>query len=109
MTYAEALAWTYGLEAPVVLAAGWLWGCSLVRSGLAALAASAVTHPIAWSIAVAMPADVYESWGWHAIEAVVCGVEAVVLGRIMLLSACRAWPLSIAANGLSAVVGRYVF
>ncbi|OAN47436.1 hypothetical protein A6A04_20365 [Paramagnetospirillum marisnigri] len=45
----------------------------------------------------------------NAIEAVVCGVEAVVLGRIMLLSAHRAWPLSIAANGFSAMVGRYVF
>ncbi|MGE5504644.1 MAG: hypothetical protein ACM31L_09500 [Actinomycetota bacterium] len=109
MIYAEALAWTYAIEVPVVVAAGALWGCGVRRSAVAAVLASGVTHPVAWSVALAMPMEAYYRWGWHIIEATVCAVEAVVLGRFMRLPGKRSWPLSIVANGLSALAGRYLF
>jgi hypothetical protein len=108
LTYVDALAWTLILETPVALAAGKFWDRGLGRSLIAALVASGVTHPVAWRLALAMPAPDYQAWGWHAIEGGVCCVEAVILGRIMRLPAKRAWPLSIVANSVSALAGRFV-
>jgi hypothetical protein len=108
VTYIDALAWTYILETPVVLGLGRLWGCGLGRSLLAALIASGWTHPVVWVLALAMPIADYATWGWYALEAGVCCVEAVILGRIMLFSPRRAWPLSILANSVSAFTGRYL-
>ncbi|WP_146747802.1 hypothetical protein [Paramagnetospirillum kuznetsovii] len=105
MTYPEALAWTLILETPVVLVAALRWRCGIARAFLAALAASGVTHPVAWSMAMAMPYSDYITWGWYAIEAAVCCVEAFILGSIMRLSTGRKWGLSILANSVSAFAG----
>jgi hypothetical protein len=107
MTYPEALIWTYVLETPVVMAAGWFLRREIRRAVLAALLASSLSHPLAWWVATSMsPED--SAWGWYAIEAAVCCAEAPVLGRIIRLPSRWAWPLSITANAVSALVGRFV-
>jgi hypothetical protein len=104
MTYLGALAWTYALEAPVVMAAGWRWRSGRLRVAAAVILASGLTHPVAWWVAGNVPAEIYV-WGWFVIEAAVCCVEAPVLGAVMRLPARRAWGLSILANGISAAAG----
>jgi hypothetical protein len=101
---AEALAWTYALELPVVLLAALVWRRPLWRGLLAGLLASGLTHPFAWNIALALP-EAQLAWGWYAIEAVVVLVEALVLGKVMTLGAVRALILSLLANSLSALAG----
>ncbi len=102
-----ALAWTYVLETPVVMAAGWRWRSGLRRALAAAILASGVTHPVAWWVASNVPDESYV-WGWFVIEAAVCCVEAPVLATVMRLPAGRALGLSVLANGLSAAAGWFL-
>ena len=94
MSEAEALAWTYALELPVVLLAALIWRRPLRLAFLAGLLASGLTHPFAWNIALALPEDQL-AWGWYVIEAVVVLVES--LGLVLALpgrgwrNACTIW------------------
>ena len=105
MTYLDALAWTYALETPVVMVAGWFWRRGTARSLMAAALASGLTHPLAWQVAMSMSPEAYV-WGWYAIEAVVCCAETVVIRSCMRLPMGRAAALSFLANAVSALAGR---
>jgi hypothetical protein len=107
MTQPEAMAWTLVLELPVVLGAGWRLGIGWRRALLAGLLASGISHPLAWAAALRMTEESYR-WGWYAIELAVCVFETVILGVVMRLGKRQACGLSLAANGLSAMVGRLV-
>lgn len=107
MTQLEALTLTLALELPVVLGvAKWLH-VDLWRALIAGVAASGITHPLAWAMAMQMSPGAYR-WGWYAIELTVCGVEAVILGLTMRLRPRQAGVLSVVANALSALMGRFV-
>lgn len=105
MTYFEALAWTFALELPVVLAIGRYWSLGLGRSVAAGLFASAITHPFAWWAAVELP-PVHAEAGWYAIEIAVGAIEALFYRWFLAIAWTRAATLSIAANVVSAFVGR---
>jgi hypothetical protein len=107
VTYLDALTLTYALETPVVLAAGWFWRCGAARSLMAAALASGLTHPLAWQVAMSMSPEAYV-WGWYAIEAAVCCVEAFVIRSCMRLPLGRAAAVSVLANGVSALAGRFL-
>lgn len=106
MSQTEAFAWTLLFEMPLVLAWGWHWRVAPWRASLAGLSASALTHPIAWHLALTVEPGTYAQ-AWYAIEAAVWGVETLVLKHLMGLSWRRAAGLSLAANGCSALLGRY--
>ena len=104
MTEAEAMIWTYAIELPVTLLAGWLWRCRWQRGLVSGLLASGLTHPLAWTLAQAWPAETFLQ-GFFIIEAGVVLVETVVLRFGMRLGWGQAFCLSLLANGLSAGAG----
>lgn len=107
MIQAEALMWTLLLELPIVVAAAHGWRLAWRRALLAGCLASGLSHPLAWTLAMAMPEAAYR-WGWYAIEVGVWAFEALLLGRVMGLTPGRAATLSLVANGFSALVGRFL-
>jgi hypothetical protein len=78
----------------------WPWR----RVALGALAASLLTHPVAWELSAYLPPDDYRR-GWLMLEGVVCLVEALVLGVVLRVGAVPALALSLALNAASAAVG----
>lgn len=99
-----ALALTLVVEVPAALVVAhwrrWPWR----RALLGALAASLLTHPVAWSLAPYLPPDDYLQ-GWLLLEAAVCVAEAVVLGLFLRLRVLPALALALGLNASSAGVG----
>lgn len=104
MTQLQALAWTLGLEMPVVLLGARLMSAPPGRAVLAGLVASGLSHPIAWKLALISPPDAF-LLAWAAIELAVTLFEAIVLNVVMRLRWLQALALSLAANVFSAGAG----
>lgn len=102
MNQAQALALTLACEVP--LACGWLRGSPLARTALTAVAASGLTHPLAWHVASRLSPAQYRAGLWW-IEAAVVLVEALVFRLALGLAWPRALAVSLAANALSMAVG----
>ncbi len=103
MTQWQALAFTLAFEVPVVLCIAWFCGFrdEMIRVAGVAAAASLLTHPIAWYLALAGLADV-PFWTRAAIiEAGVIGVEAVVYAKALKTRWTLAFAMSIIANMIS--------
>lgn len=105
MPYLSALALTLLVEVPLYIAALTVPGrVRPARAGAAALAVNGVTHPPLWWFLVHVPAADY--WGYFAAaEAVVCGVEALLLGRALRLSGPVPYAASLTANAASIIAG----
>lgn len=106
MTSLQLVAWalTLAIEVPLALAVarwqGWPWR----RAALGALAASLLTHPVAWSLTPYLPPDDYLQ-GWLLLEGAVTLVEALVLGLVLRLRAWQALALALVLNAASAGLG----
>ncbi|QDG51420.1 hypothetical protein FIV42_11905 [Persicimonas caeni] len=103
MTQWEALALTLALEVPVALLIAWLCGLrdDLARVAAVAVAASLVTHPIAWYLAVSGLAD-WPFWQRAAvIEAAVVAAETVVYAKALKLRWPPALGVAFTANAVS--------
>lgn len=109
VTQPEALALTLALELPVVLGLGRLlsrpdapsWG----RLLLAGLAASMLTHPLAWLANEQLAGALAFPPRAALIEIAVAAVEAAVLGWAVPLRAGIAAVVAVAANGASFGLG----
>ncbi len=106
-----AVWWTLGLEAPLLAAVGLAAGLrdrgQIARLMAVGAACSLLTHPFAWAGIGAARA----AWGrggdlW--VEGTVAGVEAVLLARWGPLSPRWALVASVAANGGSYAIGRWL-
>lgn len=108
MTQHSAFLWTLTLELPVILMAARYWQRPPRRAAIAGCLASGLSHPLAWTVALNM-APTHYHWGWYLIEAVVCLFEAGILFWLLRLSPGRALWLSLAANSVSALAGKWLF
>lgn len=104
MTQLQALAWTLILEVPIVLLGARLMSAPPGRTVLAGLAASGMSHPVAWKFALISPPDAFLLY-LAAIELAVTLFEAIVLKSVMRLRWLQALVLSLAANVFSSGVG----
>lgn len=104
MTQLQALAWTLILEMPVVLLGARLMSAPPGRAILAGLAASGLSHPVAWKLALISPPDAF-LLSWTVIEFAVTLFETIVLKVVMRLRWLQALALSLAANVFSAGAG----
>jgi len=108
MQEAAALAISAGIEAPIATAIVWAarWESrGALHAGLAAAVATAVTHPQLWEAAMwAYPRFGY--WPSLAVlEAMVVGVEALLIAWMAGLRLHRAFLVSLAANIASCAAG----
>lgn len=105
MTQTEALALTLAIEVPValawLLAAGWLARRAWWRAALVVIAASLITHPLAWQANRVW----LRSWSFWpratVIEVGVALVEALVLAWGLTLPPRRALVIAAAMNAAS--------
>ncbi|MEU3462828.1 hypothetical protein ABZ721_23140 [Streptomyces sp. NPDC006733] len=105
MPYLSALALTLLVEVPVYVAALTVAGrVRPARAGAAAVIVNGVTHPPLWWFLLRIPAAEY--WGYFAAaEALVCGVEALLLGRMLRLRGPVPYAASVTANAASILAG----
>lgn len=113
MTRNEALALTVALELPVAFGwfalAGWLARRGWWRGALVVIAASLISHPLAWQ------ANVVWLRGWPfaaratAIELAVALVETVIVAWGLSLPARRAAVIATSMNAWSFAVGLAIF
>lgn len=113
MTQLEALGLTVALELPIALAwflpAGWLPRRAWWRGALVVIAASLISHPLAWQANVVW----LRGWGFWpratVIELAVAVVEAAILAWGLSLPARRAVVVSTTMNACSFGGGLLVF
>ncbi len=107
MTQWEALALTLALEVPVALAIAWFAGLrdKMWRTAAVSVAASLITHPFAWYLAIHTQ-NMWPFWPRAAlIETGVTLIEAVVYAKGLPTRWTLATVMSVAANGFSFFVG----
>ena len=112
MTQMEALAWTLGVEVPIVVAivaaARWAPG----RLGLIALlsvAASCTTHPLLWLADGALQSSLSTPPRWALLESAVVLVESAFYAWPGGLGARQGFLLSLVANAASFGVGLLLY
>ena len=111
MTEAQALLLSASIEGPIAFAIARLakWPCrGPLHVGVAAAAATAVTHPQLWAAAYwAYPRFLY----WPAslgLEALVIVAEGVLIAWMAQLTAPRAMIVSLIANSASFLAGLWL-
>jgi hypothetical protein len=109
VTQLEALGISLGVEVPVVMALGLALGCAPVsRLLVAALAATLLTHPLAWTAAEALAGEVPSAVRAGLVEGGVIALEALVFRFALGTGWARALLLSVAANLASYGVGVWI-
>lgn len=111
MSESEALLISMAIEGPVAFAlvalAGWPSRGAL-HAGLAAMVATAVTHPQMWTLAI-LSFGRFPYWpSILAIEALVVVVEAGLIAWMAKLAPPRAGIVSLAANAASFLIGLWL-
>lgn len=99
----EAFALTLALEIPVAVGIAWLCGLRdhLWRVLGVAVAASLLTHPVAWFLATSGLADLQFWWRAAVIEIAVVAAEAIVYRAGLKAPWKTAAAMSLAANAVS--------
>jgi len=111
MSESEALLISMAIEGPVAFALVALarWPCrGPLHVGLAAMVATAVTHPQMWTLAIWSFGRVPYGPAILTIEALVAVVEAALIAWMAQLTLARAGVVSFAANAASFLFGLWL-
>lgn len=108
LTQLDAFGLTLLIEAPVAAALGWSLKLSPWRCALAAVAGSALTHPILWAVFHAAD-EYFGAYGTPVLEALVIAAETLAYRAL----ATKQWPeaalLSLLANAASWGAGELIY